>query len=424
MFQRHIRRLKPLALTALLALTITAAQAATAADGIQLYKQGKYSQAAQALNAAIKANKNSAQSATHYYYLGCCYYQLNQRDAARDVYRYIRNNFPLSQEARIAGTMLAQLDAASSPATPAPSTVARTTAPASHPATQAPNSDDVEAARKLLESIRTSGERGKRSTAEELAKLPDTGKFHFRRGDHGHMEVTVTINGRPIPAWFDTGAGAFFGIEQLRKAGVDVSKAKDAGYTHGWAGVPVKIWSMPATVKLGDITRNLDIYMEESPTLTPLIGQDFVDGYQYEIDDKGGLVTMRKSFSGDQQAFNSMYDVPCIIKEGNDVFQLEINGKKCEAFIDTGAAATILNANTAAKLGIQIPDDAARYTMGGVGGSFTAVEMFLDLRVGPIHRPDFRVMVGGNAGNCIGQDFMEGWRFKVDRQKNLLRFFH
>lgn len=423
MFQRHTRRLTPFALIALFTLTTLAAQATTAVDGIQLYKQAKYSQAAQALNAAIKANKNSAQSATLYYYLGCCYYQLNQRDAARDIYRYVRNNFPLSQEARIAGTMLAQLDAASSPVQ-APSAVAPTTTAASRPTTQAPTSDDVEAARKLLQSIKTSGERGKQSTPEELAKLPDTGKFRFRRGDHGHMEVTVTINGRPIPAWFDTGAGAFFGIEQLRKAGVDVSKAKEAGYTHGWAGVPVKIWSMPATVKLGDITRNLDIYMEESPTLTPLIGQDFVDGYQYEIDDKGGLVTMRKSFSGDQQALNSLYDVPCTIKEGNDVFQLEINGRKCEAFIDTGASATILNANTATKLGIQIPDDAARYTMSGVGGSFTAVEMFLNLRVGPIHRPDFRVMVGGNAGNCIGQDFMEGWRFKVDRQKNLLRFFH
>jgi hypothetical protein len=62
--------------------------------------------------------------------------------------------------------------------------------------------------------------------------------------------------------------------------------------------------------------------------------------------------------------------------------------------------------------------------MTGVGGNVSMRVCYYDLRLGPITRKDFRVLVGGQAGNCIGQDFMEGWRFKVDRQKNLMRFFH
>jgi predicted aspartyl protease len=424
---RQRSRRKPIivsCLLALMALAPAAAQSAPAtADGIQLYKQAKYSQAAQALNASIKASKTA--NPTLYYYLGCCYYQPNQRDSAKDIYRYIRNNFPLSQEAKMAGGMLAQLDTTPTASTTvAARPAAASNSSTSRPTTEERSSQDLAEATKLLEALKQRGERGHRSTPEDLAGLPDTGKFNFKRSEHGHMDVTVMINGRPMPCWFDTGAGALFGMDQLREAGVDVSKAKDAGYTHGWAGVPVKIWSMPAKVKLGNITRDIEIVLEENPNLTPLIGQDFVDGYQYEIDDKAGVVTMNKTFSGDKQAVNSMYDVPCQIKHGDDVFQLEINGKKAEAFIDTGASATIMNGATAQALGIQIPDDAEHLRMSGVGGDFGVVAVYLDLRVGPIHRPDFKVLVGGNAGNCVGQDFMEGWRFKVDRQKNLLRFFH
>jgi predicted aspartyl protease len=410
---------KPLALAILVAAQLGAAQAA-AVDGIQLYKQGKYLEAATALNAQIKTNKNTAQLPTLYYYLACCYYSCNDPESAKRAYRYIRNTYPTSPEARMAGDMLARLDPQSAAAQPTTrSSIVRESGSGSSDDTAAA----VSALKKALTQARVGLERGRMTSADELAKLPDSNKFYFKREGNGHMAVTPMINGSPIACWFDTGAGAHFGMNHLKAAGIDTAKARPAGYTRGWAGTAVPVWSMPMTVRLGNLTRNLVATIEENMTLNPLIGQDFVDGYQYEIDDKAGVVSMKKSF-GNEQAVSSLYDVPCRLERGDDVFEMTANGRKYTAFVDTGAANTIINYGTARKIGLEIPDDAEVVWMTGVGGNVSMRVCYYDLRLGPITRKDFRVLVGGQAGNCIGQDFMEGWRFKVDRQKNLIRFFH
>jgi predicted aspartyl protease len=289
-----------------------------------------------------------------------------------------------------------------------------------------PNSDSAP-----TEHTPTSARISPHADEAELAKLPDDAKFYFKRGDHGHMEVTLRINNRPVPCWFDTGAAAYFGMDQLRSAGIDVSKAVPAGYARGWAGNPVPIWRMPAQVTLGNLTRTLDIDMQQGggdSHIAALIGQDFVQGYQYEIDDKGGVVNLHKTFKTaagqTEQKVDSLYDVPCTFSRGDDVIKMEINGRTCDAFIDTGASNTIIDARTARAAHIEITDDMERATMSGVGGNFSVVVAYVNLRVGPIRREGFRVLVGGTAGTCIGQDFMSGWRFKVDRQKGMMRFFH
>ncbi len=427
------------------------------ADGIHLYKQGKYLPAAQAITAALKTNKNPAMTPTFYYYLGCCYYQSKQSAEATKIYRYIQTAFPHSGEARMAATMLAKLvpspsspgaadsAAPADPDNPSDAQVkAVVTAMAAGTATEELSPAALRvlqaATKRSGQSLATAGlssagmkamTAGQRTEDEgpsgENSDLPDTGKFNFQRNDSGHMDVVCYINHSPVNCWFDTGAGAHFGMNHLREAGVDVSKAKPAGVTHGWAGRPVPIWRMVADVKLGNVTRKIPITIEEHMTLSPLIGQDFVEGFQYEIDDKAGIVNMRKSFSGeaDKQTVNSLYDVPCSRDGGrDDVVDMSANGRKFKAFIDTGAAFTIMHPATAAKLGIEVPADAEIMTIGGVGGGLNVRVVYLDMRVGPIHKPDFRVLIGGQAGNCVGQDFMQGWRVKIDREKNLLRFFH
>lgn len=79
---------------------------------------------------------------------------------------------------------------------------------------------------------------------------------------------------------------------------------------------------------------------------------------------------------------------------------------------------------TLAQLGIEIDPNAPRVAIGGVGGSTTCRVMELDLQVGPVRRQNFRTLIGGAAGNAIGQDFMQGWRYTVDHDRHLLRFFH
>jgi predicted aspartyl protease len=420
------------------------APAAQGADGVALYNQKKFGAAAAALSAEIRSNKSGAKLATLYYYLGCCYYQSKQIEEAKRIYRYIRNAFPQSNEARMAGTMLGQLDPTIASAAPAPAAPA----PAEPLNADNPSDKDVLAVAKQIAAMASAGgspSKGLSADAlrvlqsaaarskslassedAELKTLPDTGKFNFKRGPSGHMDVTISVNGHPMHCWFDTGAGAFFGRGQLQAAGVDLSKAEPAGYTSGWAGNRVKIWQIPAEVQLGTIKRRIPIVFQEASEITPLIGQDFVRGYQYEIDDKAGVVTMKKTFGDDvaSKHVDSLYDVPCRQEGRDDVIDLTVNGRKCKAFIDTGAFSTIIHPSTARQLGIEIPPDAEVEYGSGVGGSFAVRIVYLDLRCGPIHKPDFKVRIGGTAGNCIGQDFMEGWRVKVDRERSLMRFFH
>lgn len=417
-------------------------------DGIALYNQKEYAKSAVALAQQIRQCKAPTQLATLYYYLGCDYYGLNQLAQAEKTFRYIRNFFPQANEARLAGTMLVQLSSIASQQAAAASSTG-SAAGSSHslftsskpPAKGTPaqisdtggesDDDDEPASSSESRHIPTSARLSPHADVSELATLPDTAKFYFKRGDNGHMEVSLRINGRPVPCWFDTGAAAYFGMDQLRAAGVDVSRAKPAGYARGWAGTPVPIWRMTAQVTLGNLTRELDIDMQQGggdQHVAALIGQDFVKGYQYEIDDKAGIVNMHKSFKTaagqTEQSVDSLYDVPCVFARGDDVIKMQINGGSCSAFIDTGASNTIIDSKTAREVGIQITDDLERATMTGIGGNFTVAVAYANLRVGPIYRPAFRVLIGGTAGTCIGQDFMSGWRFKVDREKQLMRFFH
>jgi predicted aspartyl protease len=237
------------------------------------------------------------------------------------------------------------------------------------------------------------------------------------------MAVTVSVNGHQLPAWFDTGAsGTLFYRDQLQAAGVDLRSAVSAGYTHGWAGKAVPIYSMNAEVKCGDLTRRINIIFQDADSglAKNLVGQTFIQGYQYEIDDKGGRVELRKSIEKDAQQIDSMYDIPLRVVNAKDIIEIEVNGRKIETFIDTGASVSILNQASASQCGIE---STGTQIMSGVGGSFAVGVGSARIRLGPITK-EFPIHIGGAAGNCIGQDFMEGWRFKIDRERGLLRFFH
>jgi len=263
---------------------------------------------------------------------------------------------------------------------------------------------------------------------KEYAGLPDVAEVRFTNGAQGHMMVNAEVNGRKIDCMFDTGANAFFGFEHCHQVGIPIPTGPADSYARGWAGRPVEIWKTSAKVKLGNMTRVVPIAVSREWDKPPLLGQEFVRDFQYNIDGAGGRMVLTKktaNTASTSRPRHALYDVPCEVENEREYVNLKVNGRTASrVLIDTGASFTILSGPTAAALGIEIPAGAPTLTAGGVGGNVMLREVYCDLTLGPIHKTGFPVKVGGAAGSAIGQDFMSGWRFTVDRDERLLRFFH
>ncbi|CAN5554988.1 hypothetical protein BH11CYA1_BH11CYA1_08480 [soil metagenome] len=419
-----------------LAIIVASATSASAAEtpyelGLQSYKKGDYVKASTYFEEALKKTQ---QDPWLWYYDALSFHQLKNWPMAKSRYKTIAQYFPTTEVGKRAVAALKGIDPTYVPPQTASATSATTPESAAGASTKSsvaaagtkgasqtskPNDDDDDDDKPLELAA-------KAALAKELASLPDTAHFYFKKGANGHMEVDLMVNGHPVKALFDTGATAFFYRDQLKEAGLDLNNAKAGRGARGWAGVAVATSVIPAEVKLGTLTRNLNITMQESVTTghfaQNLIGQDLVRGYQYEIDDKGCRVDLKKTLAIKTSDINPMYDIPLTKKGKDDYIAFSINSQKAEAFIDTGASNTIIGVSDAARMGIQGSGEQMR--MSGVGGSITMERAYVTIRIGGMMREGFPILIGGHAGCALGQDLMEGWRYKVDREHNLLRFYH
>lgn len=388
----------------------TIAQGSSYDVGLQLYKAGKYGPAA---NKLLEAVKYPGKEAAAYYYLGCCYYKLGQPQQARAIYRTVVSNYATTHEAGLASQMLQRLD----PTYVAPAGIGAGAVAAASSATAEASAKD--AVRRLAASMQ--------GPKEDMSKLPDEARIPFTSDPSGHMRVKVYLDNRPIEALFDTGANAHFGLNHFEAAGIPRPRGEPNSFCSGWAGNKVPCWRLPMTIKMGDMTRNAYVTIEENMSLSPLVGQEFIHGYQCEVDGNSHYIVLKKMGTGKaatSQQVSDLYDIPCVRRSMRDYVPMTINGKKLEVLIDTGAQHSTFNPDDLAKIGIRVPDDAPVSTASGVGGSFTVRTMMVECRLGPIWRKDFPITVGGSAGSAVGQDFLGDKRFTIDRERNLMRFFH
>lgn len=386
--------------------------------GLQAYLQGDFAKASVYFEEALKKTQNSPML---WYYDAICFHQLKNWSMAKSRYKTAATYFPNTPAGKAALDALKKIDPSFSlPVAAAP--VAPTggaAAPADKGAVMTAST-----ASKTSPAASTDEEEAAAALAKEMATLPDTAHFYFKKGPSGHMEVDLMVNGHPVKALFDTGATAFFYKDQLKEAGLDLNAAKAGGGARGWAGKFVPTTVIPAKVTLGTLTRNIEITMQESTSGIGrnLIGQDLVRGYQYEIDDKGGRVDLKKTIALKHGESNPLYDIPLTVVGKNDVIPLLVNGKNATAFIDTGAASTIFSAWEAERLGVQPTGETVHMT--GVGGNVVMRRGIATIRIGGMLRESFPILIGGSGGCALGQDLMDGWRYKVDREHKLLRFFH
>jgi hypothetical protein len=171
------------------------------------------------------------------------------------------------------------------------------------------------------------------------------------------------------------------------------------------------------------MTRKVMVTIEEELKMPPLLGQDFLEGYTYEIDHAGGFVTMKKTITGGLQS-NNLYDLPCTHTGERDIVTIQVNGRDFPIMVDTGASRSIFDPTALAKIGVQVSEDLPTIPMSGVGGNISMRETTLQIRMGPINRSIPALIGRAGGGSAVGQDVLSGNRFTIDSNKHLLRFFH
>lgn len=390
-----------------------AAQGNSYDTGVQLYKAGNYGAAA---NKLLEAVKFPGKEGAAYYYLGCCYYKLNRPAEARAIYRQVVNNYPTVREAGLAAQMLQRLDPSYHP----PAGIGGATTSGG---TVAAASSSVNSA---ISKMAAAAGGGKGFPGEDFDSLPNEARIPFTIAGNGHMQVTVYLDNRPITAWFDTGANAHFGKNHLEAAGIQVPRGEPNSMTSGWAGNGVPAWRQQRKIKMGNLTRFAPVTVEENMDLAPLVGQEFIQGYQCEVDNSSHYIILRKmgAYKASGQQVSDLYDVPCVRRNMRDYVPMMINGKKLEVLVDTGAAFSIFNEDDLKSIGIRVPEDAPTGMASGVGGGFVVKHMSADVRLGPIFKSGYQITVGGSGGSAVGQDILNTQRFTIDREQNLMRFFH
>jgi clan AA aspartic protease (TIGR02281 family) len=367
--------------------------------GMALYKSGDYKAASQCFQ-----NINLPQSqSTVLYYQALCNQQLGNGTGALKIYRQIVTTYPNSQEAHLASQYLERFGA--SPG--ASSHISGSTAAVTLPGHGSSGSSGSTA------SIYSSKDR-----------LPESCGVPFHRGQSNHMLMNATVGGRTMEVMFDTGAAyCYFGRNQLENIGAKIIPTGQKVHPMGVGGT-VDAEICLAEVRLGDIVQTVPLMVATKADMTPLLGQNFFNPFQYDIDTSAGIVHFSKKGSGRRsEGFDTM-NVP-FTKVGNELQVVaSVNGHETTAFFDTGAFATMFSMSAAHSMGISIPRDATPMMVSGVGGGSVAFRFRVDrVSLGPVQKQNMEIVVAPSCPmSLIGQDFFKDKRFTIDNEAQVIKF--
>lgn len=359
--------------------------------GVQLYERGDYRGAISYLSAAFSQNRNNPNIAKC---LSLCYAGLHDNKTATQWNAFYES----LMRSRGGGGM---------------------GVPTSQPA-----STTLYAA-----SSRASGQ------SADYARLPEQCRVPFTR-QGSLLFIDASLNNRPFKMIFDTGAESIaFGKNHLAEASIPAPTGKPVGMAMGVGssgGVP--IWGMNATIKVGTIERNSPIMVQANMPTPPLLGQEFYHDYEYTIDysdaeKERGMIHFVKKGTRVQTASSggsSNYSVPFKRAGKNLVVNVEVNGRPCEMYFDTGASNIAFTEDQLKRLNIQIPEDAVLEQHNGIGGSTTGHGFTVNrMRLGPIEKTNIQISALKSANMdypLLGQSFYGDWQYTIDTGSNTIRF--
>ncbi len=391
--------------SALLVAALPGHSANTGAQGIALYKQGRYADAARLLEGVCR---NPATDADTLYYYALALHRIGSFDLAREAYFRVVRQYPLSPASKLAVKAIETVGLGG-------------------PSKNFTGSTSSGGNASFGVSTRDSS-----AGFDSRDSLPEQARVYFTPSQSEQIIVDVNVNNRPIKMLFDTGADTCcFGKNHLKELNIPAPTGRPTSQMQGVGdGGMIKTWDMPATVKLGNIEKkNMNITVQETLGGYPLLGQTFFRDFTYTVDKGTNSIQFNRKLarsggsSGSSQDRNSLP----FQKVGNSVLVTGyINGKPMRMIFDTGADNTVFAYGDMKTLGIGIPDDAQEVVHSGIAGDTHGVAFRVQrLTIGPIERNDFTISViqGFEAGHpLIGRNFMGEWQYTIDNDAKVIHF--
>lgn len=115
--------------------------------------------------------------------------------------------------------------------------------------------------------------------------------------------------------------------------------------------------------------------------------------------------------------------IPFTRDQGNHYYvQGSINGKRTNLMIDTGAFTVLVGKQDLMALGIKPPDGPSEYIGSGASGALRGWQMPLEIAVGRIKRKMDVQVLDGKEVMLLGQPFLRGMHYQIDRSRGYIRF--
>ena len=297
-----------------------------------------------------------------------------------------------------------------------------------------PNQKDLPAAGETRAFSATSANaRTAQEQATDLSDLPDEDRIPVRK-DGTRLMVNTKLNGRDLEFQFDTGANfCLVGANHLKAIGIDTAKLKgEAALVGGAGGGAVATLVVPMTLQIGKTKRTVSMYVHPNFPGNPLIGQNFLTGLQYEINNQLSVIILRKEKESSELASSTKKVdprdrnvVPYTMAGKSIVVPVEVCGKKVEMIFDTGADGILFGAAAWQDLHLT----SARLLGVGSARGIDGVRPVLGYNVeridfGPVNLRDITVMVSnpGPSRPLLGQKVLGAEKFIIDDKRKLIIF--
>ncbi len=268
------------------------------------------------------------------------------------------------------------------------------------------------------------------SEPSDLASLPDEDRVPINKR-LGRLMVNGEVNGKTIEMQFDTGAEVtMIGVNHLKEMGIDISKLKgEAAYIGGSGGSAIKTLIVPLTLRLGKTSRKIPFFVHPNLPSPPLVGQSFLRGLQYEVNNQLSVLILRKPKA--EPVASKPIDprdrnVVAFTMQGKSiVVNVDVCGKSVPMIFDTGADGIAFPLSVWKQLDLKAAHLLGMGTSTGVDGTRPVLAYRVEkIDFGPVNLRDVTVMVSNPGPHMplLGQRVLGAEKYIIDEKRKLIIF--